>query len=60
MMQGLGFNAEESLTLCNAKKTVIRKRPHRTYEYEVPISWHDVKRLQDKGASNDEILAILV
>jgi hypothetical protein len=54
-----GFNVEEALTLVNATKIVVNKESHRTYEYEVPLSWHDVAKLKRAGATNEQIIAIL-
>lgn len=50
---------EEALTLVHATKTVIRKKPHRTYEYDVPVTWHDVAKLKKAGATNKQVVAIL-
>lgn len=61
MMQERGFNAEEALSLCSAKKLITHKeRDGREYSYEVLITWHDVAKLQDAGATNEQILAILI
>lgn len=59
MILSLGFNMEEALTLTRAKKTVVMKRQNRTYEHEVQIQWHDVAKLKEAGASNEQVLAIL-
>jgi len=60
MMQERGFNAEEALSLCNAKKIVAHEESGKTYYYEVMVTWHDVAKLQDAGATNEQILAILI
>lgn len=54
-----GFNVEEALTLVRATKTVVVKRPWRTYEHEVPVSWHDVAKLKLGGATNQQVIDIL-
>ena len=60
MMQARGFNAEEALTLCNAKKVIThREKNGKDYHYEVLITWHDFAKLQEAGATNDQVLEIL-
>lgn len=54
-----GFNVEEALTLVNATKTVVLKRSSRTYEHEVPVTWHDIAKLKEAGATNEQVIAIL-
>lgn len=61
MMQERGFNAEEALSLCSAKKRIThRDKNGKEYEYEVLITWHDIAKLQEAGATNEQILAILI
>lgn len=59
MIVAQGFNVEEALTLVNATKAVTSKNSYRTYEYDIPVSWHDVRKLKEAGASNEQVLAIL-
>lgn len=59
MIIAQGFNVEEALTLVKATKTIVVKRPWRTYEHEVPIQWHDVAKLKKAGATNAQVIAIL-
>jgi hypothetical protein len=60
MMEERGFSASEALTLVEASKSVISKSSNGCdYVYQVPLSWHDVARLQEAGASNEQVLRIL-
>jgi hypothetical protein len=59
MMISLGFNMEEALTLTRAKKTVVIKKAHRTYEHQIQVQWHDVDKLKKAGATNEQIIKIL-
>lgn len=60
MMEERGFNGEDALRLVEATKTVKSKSANgREYVYEVPLSWHDVAKLQEAGATNEQVLRIL-
>lgn len=59
MVIACGFNMEDALTLVNAMKLVTNRRGDRLYFYELPVSWHDVARLQKAGATNQQVLDIL-
>lgn len=59
MIIAQGFNMEDALTLVKAKRIVSRKTPLQTYEYEVPVTWHDVAKLRDAGATCEQVVAIL-
>jgi hypothetical protein len=54
-----GFNMEDALTLVRSTKLVSNAEGDRTYFYELPVSWHDVAKLKEAGATNDQILRIL-
>lgn len=59
MFIGRGFNSEEALTLCRATKLISHETKGQFYVYEIPVTWHDVAKLQDAGATNEQILRIL-
>lgn len=59
MIISCGFNVEDALTLVRATKLVTNRNGDRLSFYEVPVSWHDVAKLQKAGATNEQILAIL-
>lgn len=54
-----GFNMEDALTLVRTKKVVIEETPLKKYEIEVPITWHDVAKLREAGATPEQVMAIL-
>lgn len=59
-IEELGFSNEDSVKLAEAKKIVTRKLPHRSYVYEVQVTWHDVAKLLEAGATQEQVLAILL
>lgn len=59
-MEELGFTAEQAATLAEAKKVIIERTAWGSLrEHEVQLQWHDVHKLQQKGATNDQVVAIL-
>lgn len=52
MFEHLGFSLEDSEKLIDAVKIVEKQ--------EFPITWHDVAKLQKAGATNQQILDILL
>lgn len=56
MIEEMGFNAADAAKLEKAVKTIsIKER-----RYEVPISWHDVAKLIEAGATQEQVLRILL
>lgn len=54
-----GFDMEDALTLCRAMKLISHETKGKLYVYEIPVTWHDVAKLQEAGATNEQILRIL-
>lgn len=60
MIQERGFEIDDAMLLVHATKLVSSKSANgEVYFYEVPITWHDIAKLQDAGATNAQILRIL-
>lgn len=61
MIEEMGFSAPDATKLEKAIKTVIVVDRHgQPRRYEVPISWHDVAKLIEAGATQEQVLRILL
>lgn len=60
MIEELGFNSRDASRLANATKTVYLKDKLAVRSYEVAVSWHDVAKLLEMGATPEQVLRILL
>lgn len=59
-IEEMGFPREDAIELAKATRLVTNKQGGRTYFYDQPVTWHDVRKLIDAGATHAQILAILL
>lgn len=59
MMQELGFEGADAVLLAQATKMVAYQSAGRTYEYETQLTWHDVAKVIEAGATPEQAIRIL-
>ncbi len=60
MIEELGFSHEDSVKLAAATKLVSEIVVSGFRHHDVPISWHDVDKLLQAGATKDQVLRIIL